>query len=420
MRQQKSIFENLDWVMVTIYLVMVFLGWINIYAAVYNEEHKSILDASQNYGKQLIWIGSSLLIAVFILLLDGKVFTISAYPVYGLVILTLILVLVFGKEVSGSKSWFEVGSFRIQPAEFGKFATALVVAKFLGTMNIKFEDTRTKLITAAFIAAPALLILLQNDTGSALVYGAFLFVLYREGLSGNFLMAGVAVVVVFIITLLFDPRTMMWIVGVLAFLIYIAGKRTWKNALLMAGTAVVFSGMSYSVGYVVDNVLEKHQKTRINVMLGKEDDPKGVGYNVNQSKIAIGSGGFSGKGFLNGTQTKYKFVPEQSTDFIFCTVGEEWGFMGSAVVIILFMVLLVRIIFVAERQKSPFSRIYGYGVAAVLFFHFAVNIAMTIGLAPVIGIPLPFFSYGGSSLWAFTLLLFVFIKLDAYRMQLLR
>ena len=406
--------------MVTIYLVMVFLGWINIYAAVYNEEHKSILDASQNYGKQLIWIGSSLLIAVFILLLDGKVFTISAYPVYGLVILTLILVLVFGKEVSGSKSWFEVGSFRIQPAEFGKFATALVVAKFLGTMNIKFEDMRTKLITAAFIAAPALLILLQNDTGSALVYGAFLFVLYREGLSGNFLMAGVAVVVVFIITLLFDPRTMMWIVGVLAFLIYIAGKRTWKNALLMAGTAVVFSGMSYSVGYVVDNVLEKHQKTRINVMLGKEDDPKGVGYNVNQSKIAIGSGGFSGKGFLNGTQTKYKFVPEQSTDFIFCTVGEEWGFMGSAVVIILFMVLLVRIIFVAERQKSPFSRIYGYGVAAVLFFHFAVNIAMTIGLAPVIGIPLPFFSYGGSSLWAFTLLLFVFIKLDAYRMQLLR
>ena len=420
MRQQKSIFENLDWVMVTIYLVMIFLGWINIYAAVYNEEHKSILDVSQNYGKQLIWIGSSLLIAVFILLLDGKVFTISAYPVYGLVILTLILVLVFGKEVSGSKSWFEVGSFRIQPAEFGKFATALVVAKFLGTMNIKFEDTRTKLITAAFIAAPALLILLQNNTGSALVYGAFLFVLYREGLSGNFLMAGVAVVVVFIITLLFDPRTMMWIVGVLAFLIYIAGKRTWKNALLMAGTAVVFSGMSYSVGYVVDNVLEKHQKTRINVMLGKEDDPKGVGYNVNQSKIAIGSGGFSGKGFLNGTQTKYKFVPEQSTDFIFCTVGEEWGFMGSAVVIILFMVLLVRIIFVAERQKSPFSRIYGYGVAAVLFFHFAVNIAMTIGLAPVIGIPLPFFSYGGSSLWAFTLLLFVFIKLDAYRMQLLR
>lgn len=420
MRQQKSIFDNLDWVMVSIYLVMIFLGWINIYAAVYNEEHKSILDVSQNYGKQLIWIGTSLFIATLILLIDGKFFTISAYPVYGLVIITLILVLVFGREVSGSKSWFEVGSFRIQPAEFGKFATALVVAKFLSTMNIKFEDTRTKLITAAFIAIPAFLILMQNDTGSALVYGAFLFVLYREGLSGNFLMAGVAIVVVFIITLLFDPKTMMWIVGVLAFLIYISGKRNLKNALVIGGIAVVFSGMSYSVGYVVDNVLEIHQKTRINVMLGKEDDPKGVGYNVNQSKIAIGSGGFSGKGFLNGTQTKYKFVPEQSTDFIFCTVGEEWGFIGSFVVVILFIILLIRIIIVAERQKSPFSRIYGYGVASVLFFHFAVNIAMTIGLAPVIGIPLPFFSYGGSSLWAFTLLLFVFIKLDAYRMQLLR
>ncbi|MCG3167441.1 MAG: putative lipid II flippase FtsW [Bacteroidia bacterium] len=406
--------------MVSIYLVMIFLGWINIYAAVYNEEHKSIFDLSENYGKQVIWIGSSIAIAAIILMLDGKFFTISAYPIYGVVMLTLILVLVFGREVAGSKSWFEVGSFRIQPAEFGKFATSLVIAKYLSTLNIKFEDNKTKLITALFIGTPALLILLQNDTGSALVYGAFLFVLYREGLSGNFLMAGVAVVVVFIVTLLFDPKTMMWIVGILALLIFIAGKRSWRNALLIGGTAVVFSGMSYSVGYVVDNVLEKHQKTRINVMLGKEDDPKGVGYNVNQSKIAIGSGGFSGKGFLNGTQTKYKFVPEQSTDFIFCTVGEEWGFMGSAVVIILFMILLVRIVFVAERQKSTFSRIYGYGVASVLFFHFAVNIAMTIGLAPVIGIPLPFFSYGGSSLWAFTLLLFVFIKLDAYRMQLLR
>jgi len=420
LRNQKSIFDNIDWVMVIIFLIMILLGWINIYAAVYDEAHKSIFDLSQNYGKQVIWISSSILIATIILLLDGKFFTLSAYPIYGLVILTLILVLVFGREVSGSKSWFEVGSFRVQPAEFGKFATALVVAKYLGTLNIRFEDAKTKLIAAIFIAAPALLVLLQNDTGSALVYGAFLFVLYREGLSGNFLMAGVAVVTVFIITLLFDPLTMMWIVGIIALLIYFAGKRNWKNFLLIGGIAVVFSGMSYSVGYVVDNVLEKHQKTRINVMLGKEDDPKGVGYNVNQSKIAIGSGGFTGKGFLAGTQTKYKFVPEQSTDFIFCTVGEEWGFLGSFVVIILFLVLLLRIVYVAERQKSTFSRIYGYGVASILFFHFAVNIAMTVGLAPVIGIPLPFFSYGGSSLWAFTILLFVFIKLDAYRMQLLR
>ncbi len=420
MRQQRSIFDNIDWVMVSIFLVMVFLGWFNIYAAVYNEEHKSIFDLSQNYGKQLIWIGSSLFIALLILLIDGKFYTLSAYPIYGIVIVTLILVLALGREVAGSKSWFEIGSFRVQPAEFGKFATSLVIAKYLSTLNIKFENLKTKLIASILIVIPALLILLQNDTGSALVYGAFIFVLYREGLSGNFLMAGVAVVTVFIITLLFDPVTMIWITGIIAVLIFAIGKRTRRNAIIIGVLAVLFSGMSFSVGYVVDNVLEIHQKTRINVMLGKEDDPKGVGYNVNQSKIAIGSGGFSGKGFLNGTQTKYKFVPEQSTDFIFCTVGEEWGFLGSFVVIVLFVVLLLRIIYVAERQKSTFSRIYGYGVASILFFHFAVNIAMTVGLAPVIGIPLPFFSYGGSSLWGFTLLLFIFIKLDAYRMQLLR
>ncbi len=406
--------------MVSIYLVMIFLGWINIYAAVYNEEHQSIFDSTQNYGKQLIWIGSSVLIALFILLLDGKFFTVFAYPIYGLVIITLILVLIFGREVAGSKSWFELGSFRIQPAEFGKFATALVIAKYLSALNIRFENLKTKMITTAFIAVPPLLVLAQNDTGSALVYGAFIFVLYREGLSGNILMAGLAVVSVFIVTLLFDSLTMIWIVGIIALLIFLAGKRNKKNFFIITGLALLFSAMSFSVNYVVDNVLEKHQKTRINVMLGKEDDPRGVGYNVNQSKIAIGSGGFSGKGFLNGTQTKYKFVPEQSTDFIFCTVGEEWGFLGSFVVISLFVVLLVRVIFVAERQKSTFTRIYGYGVASILFFHFAINIAMTIGLAPVIGIPLPFFSYGGSSLWAFTLLLFIFIKLDAYRMQLLR
>lgn len=399
---------------------MIFFGWISIYAAVYNEEHKSIVDISQNYGKQLIWIGSSILIAVIILLIDGKFYTAFAFPIYGTVLLLLILVLIFGREVAGSKSWFEIGSFRVQPAEFGKFATSLAIAKYLSTLGIRFEDWRTKVITVALLAIPALLILLQNDTGSAIVYGAFIFVLYREGLSGNILMAGVAVVTVFIVTLLFDAIIMVWITGVIAALIFIFGKRTRKNFFLITGLAILFSGISFSVNYVVDNVLEKHQKTRINVMLGKEDDPRGVGYNVNQSKIAIGSGGFAGKGFLNGTQTKYKFVPEQSTDFIFCTVGEEWGFLGAFVIIFLFVTLLLRIIYVAERQKSTFTRIYGYGLASIFFFHFAVNIAMTIGLAPVIGIPLPFFSYGGSSLWAFTILLFVFIKLDAYRMQLLR
>lgn len=420
MRQQKYIFENIDWIMVSIYLVMVLLGWFNIYAAVYNEDHKSIFDISQNYGKQLIWIGTSVVLAIIILQIDGKFYTVFSYPIYGSVILLLILVLLLGREVAGSKSWFEIGSFRVQPAEFGKFATSLALAKYLSTLNIRFENLKTKIIAGTFITIPALFILLQNDTGSALVYGAFILVLYREGLSGNILMTGLAIVTVFIITLLFDPVTMMSIVGIIAGLVYVIGKRTKRNFFIIIVIAIIFSGMSFTVNYVVDNLLKEHQRNRINVMLGKEDDPKNVGYNVNQSKIAIGSGGFSGKGFLNGTQTKYKFVPQQSTDFIFCTVGEEWGFVGTFVVIVLFIALLLRIIFVAERQKSTFTRIYGYGVASVLFFHFAVNIAMTIGLAPVIGIPLPFFSYGGSSLWGFTLLLFVFIKLDAYRMQLLR
>lgn len=406
--------------MVSIYLVMVLLGWFNIYAAVYNEDHKSIFDISQNYGKQLIWIGTSVVLAIIILQIDGKFYTVFSYPIYGSVILLLILVLLLGREVAGSKSWFEIGSFRVQPAEFGKFATSLALAKYLSTLNIRFENLKTKIIAGTFITIPALFILLQNDTGSALVYGAFILVLYREGLSGNILMTGLAIVTVFIITLLFDPVTMMSIVGIIAGLVYVIGKRTKRNFFIIIVIAIIFSGMSFTVNYVVDNLLKEHQRNRINVMLGKEDDPKNVGYNVNQSKIAIGSGGFSGKGFLNGTQTKYKFVPQQSTDFIFCTVGEEWGFVGTFVVIVLFIALLLRIIFVAERQKSTFTRIYGYGVASVLFFHFAVNIAMTIGLAPVIGIPLPFFSYGGSSLWGFTLLLFVFIKLDAYRMQLLR
>jgi len=419
-RQQKYIFENIDWIMVSIYLVMVLLGWFNIYAAVYNEDHKSIFDISQNYGKQLIWIGTSVVLAIIILQIDGKFYTVFSYPIYGSVILLLILVLLLGREVAGSKSWFEIGSFRVQPAEFGKFATSLALAKYLSTLNIRFENLKTKIIAGTFITIPALFILLQNDTGSALVYGAFILVLYREGLSGNILMTGLAIVTVFIITLLFDPVTMMSIVGIIAGLVYVIGKRTKRNFFIIIVIAIIFSGMSFTVNYVVDNLLKEHQRNRINVMLGKEDDPKNVGYNVNQSKIAIGSGGFSGKGFLNGTQTKYKFVPQQSTDFIFCTVGEEWGFVGTFVVIVLFIALLLRIIFVAERQKSTFTRIYGYGVASVLFFHFAVNIAMTIGLAPVIGIPLPFFSYGGSSLWGFTLLLFVFIKLDAYRMQLLR
>lgn len=420
MRRQQHILDGIDWVSVLLYLALVFLGWINIYAAVYNEEHQSILDFSQRYGKQLIWIIAALVIALVMMMIDGKFYTGFAYPIYGGVLILLVLVLLLGREVAGAKSWFEIGSIKIQPAEFAKFATNLALAKYLSTLNIKLDDLKTKATAALIIGAPALLILLQNDTGSAIVYAAFLLVLYREGLSGNYLLLGISVAIVFILTLLFDVLNMVIVLAITGAIAYFLSRRKRSDLYRILVAFVLFAGLSYSVEYVFENVLEPHQKTRINVLLGKEDDPRGVGYNVAQSLIAIGSGGFSGKGFLNGTQTKYNFVPEQSTDFIFCTVGEEWGFLGSLVVISLFVALLLRIVFVAERQRSAFSRIYGYGVAAILFFHFAINIGMAVGLAPVIGIPLPFFSYGGSSLWGFTILLFVFIKLDAYRLQVLR
>lgn len=417
--ERNNILNDIDWKLVTLYLLLVIMGWINIYAAVYNDEHSSIFDLSQSYGKQMIWIVSSLFLGLVILLTDARFFSTFAYLIYGLTLLLLLGVLGFGTEISGSKSWFQIGSFAIQPAEFGKFATNLALARFFSGQHINIKAMRTRTIPMLIIGAPALLILLQNDTGSALVYSAFILVLYRMGLSGNFLLAGVMFIIMALSTLMVGYIYVAIALVVLAGLMFFFIKRNRRNiinlvALLMLGIAFVFS-----VNYAVDNILGAHQKTRINVLLGKELDLKGAGYNVNQSKIAIGSGGFSGKGFLNGTQTKYNFVPEQSTDFIFCTVGEEWGFLGSMVVIVLFILLLSRIIIVAERQRSDFSRIYGYGVASILFFHFVINIGMTIGLVPVIGIPLPFFSYGGSSLWSFTILLFIFIKQDVRRNALL-
>ena len=420
MRQQKSIFQNIDWVLVLIYLALMLIGWINIYAAVYNEEHQSILDISQNYGKQLIWITTSLAIAIILLVIDGKFFEAFSLPIYGLIMLTLLAVLLLGREVAGSKSWFEIGSFRLQPAEFAKFATTLALAKFLSTVNINMQDLRTKIIAGVIILVPASLILLQNDTGSALVFGSFIFVLYREGLSQNVLILGFFGVLLFVLALMISKFTILIVLGGLAVLAFLLLRKTWRNIITVAVILALASSVVFSVDYVFHEVLEPHQKQRINVLLGKETDLKGAGYNVNQSLIAIGSGGFAGKGFLNGTQTKFDFVPEQSTDFIFCTVGEEWGFLGSIVVIGLFTALLYRIIFVAERQKSHFTRIYAYGVASILFMHLMVNIGMAIGLLPVIGIPLPFLSYGGSSLWSFTILLFILVKLDSYRTFILR
>jgi len=419
LRKQKNILQNIDWITVLLYLILVLIGWVNIYAAVYNEEHSSILDMTQNYGKQLMWIGTSIVIALVILLIDAKFFSTFSYLVYFLTLMLLIGVLLFGREIAGSKSWFQVGSFSLQPAELAKFATALALAKYLSGIDKDFSRFKTKIVAAFIITFPALLILLQHDTGSALVYTSFILVLYREGLSGNLLILGLIVAILFVVTLLVNKFIVIGVIAAIFILVYFSNKSIHKRLLLLIGVFVLASMYVLSVDYVFENILETHQKKRINVLLGIETDIRGAGYNVHQSKIAIGSGGFSGKGFLKGTQTKFDFVPEQSTDFIFCTVGEEWGFVGSFILIILFLALLIRLIFLAERQRSKFSRIYGYGVASVLFFHFTINLGMTIGLFPVIGIPLPFISYGGSSLWGFTILLFIFVKQDSERLELL-
>jgi rod shape determining protein RodA len=367
----------------------------------------------------MIWITTSLVLALIILIVDGNFYAAVAWPLWGVVLFSLVAVLFLGTEISGSKSWFKFGEFGVQPAEFAKFATAMALAKYLSQLDIKMTDNRTKIISAVLIGLPIILILLENETGVALVFFAFILVLYREGLSGNFLLLGAIVVVLFILALLVDKIILIIALAIISGVLFLFMRKTKGNMLLLAALFVLSSGVIYSVDYAY-NHLQTHQRKRIDVFLGKESDIKKAGYNVNQSLIAIGSGGLTGKGFLNGTQTKYDFVPEQSTDFIFCTVGEEWGFAGTAVVVVLFLLLLLRILFLAERQRSPFSRIYAYGVASILFFHLMVNVGMTIGLAPVIGIPLPFFSYGGSSLWSFTILLFILIKLDAYRLEILR
>ncbi len=419
MRGQKHILQNIDWITVILYLIIVLVGWVSIYAAVYNEEHSSILDMTQNYGKQLMWIGTSIVLALVILMIDAKFFSTFSYLIYFLTIMLLIGVLLFGKEIAGSKSWFQVGSFSLQPAELAKFATALALAKYLSGIDKDFSRFKTKIVAAFIIVFPALLILLQHDTGSALVYTSFILVLYREGLSGNLLVLGLIVAILFVVTLLINKFIVIGTIAAIFILVYFLNKTIKKRVFLLIGAFILTSMYVLSVDYVFENVLEQHQKKRINVLLGIETDIRGAGYNVHQSKIAIGSGGFSGKGFLKGTQTKFDFVPEQSTDFIFCTIGEEWGFVGSFILIVLFLALLIRLIFLAERQRSKFSRIYGYGVASVLFFHFTINLGMTIGLFPVIGIPLPYISYGGSSLWGFTILLFIFIKQDSERLELL-
>lgn len=433
-KDEHSLFYGIDKITILIYLLLVFMGWLNIYAAVYNEEHQSIFDTTQKYGKQLIWIASAIFIAVMILIIDAGFYTVFAYFFYGIILLACIAVPYLGREVKGSRSWFRFGDFGIQPAEFMKFATNLALAKFLSNVNIEVENSsrrnrlsdlirnyKNTLVAVAILGAPLVIIkLLQDETGLAIVFIAFVVVLYREGLSINFLIVGMLSVILFVLALVFVTWKLIIFLAVVAAISYLFMRKTWQKLLLVVIVFVAASGVVIGTRYVYEH-LEPHQKTRIDVLLGRGTvDLKKEGYNVNQAKIAIGSGGFAGKGYLQGTQTKYDFVPEQDTDFIFCTVGEEWGFLGTSTVIILELFLIIRVIFMAERQRSAFSRIYGYGVASVLFFHVAINIGMTIGLMPVIGIPLPFFSYGGSSLWSFTILLFIFVKLDARRMVILR
>lgn len=422
MTDRNSIIGKVDWPLLLMYFGLVLIGWLSIYSAGLSEGSHPIYDLSQFSGKQMLWIGGSLFFGFIILLLDAKVFDAFAYWIYVIVVLMLFAVLVYGKATKGATSWIDFGGFKLQPSEFAKLGTALALASFLGRHDMDLSKRKNRLWCYAIILIPAALVLLQNDTGSALVFASFIFVLYREGLpgSGAVMLLAVAAIIIFVFTLLWSKTVMCIVLGglfVLTLAYYLINKK--KHLWTMIAVFALFFAFVFVVDYAFNDILQEHQRTRIEVLLGMKDDPKGAGYNLHQSKIAIGSGGFWGKGFLQGTQTKYDFVPEQHTDFIFCTIGEEGGFKGSLIVLLLYIGMLVRIIRMAERQKSAFSRVYGYSIAGILFVHVAINIGMTIGLVPVIGIPLPFLSYGGSSLLAFSVMLAIFIKQDANRLNIL-
>ena len=407
-----SVWKNMDKPLLLVYLLLVAAGWFNIYSVVYDPESMAGFSLATRYGKQLVFIGFAVLLAAFVMIADVRIFTQFAYLYYGICILLLLAVLVIGTEISGAKSWIKVGPLSIQPSEFAKVATCLAFAKYVSQPALNMKRSRTQLQASLWFLIPMVLILLQPDAGSVLVFLAFLLPLYREGMSGWVLVTGLVAAVLFVAALLVNRYVLMGGIALVVLFLIWRNKRTFRN--IAMGIALFATCSLYTLGveYAFEH-LSPHQQTRINVLLGKEQDIRGAGYNVNQSKIAIGSGGFWGKGYLQGTQTKFNFVPEQSTDFIFCTIGEEWGWVGCTVFLGAYLFLLSRLVVLAERQKSPYARVYAYGVAGIFFMHLFVNVGMTIGLLPVIGIPLPFFSYGGSSLWAFTLLLFIFIKMDA-------
>ncbi|MCL2650452.1 MAG: rod shape-determining protein RodA [Candidatus Azobacteroides sp.] len=477
-----NIWQTIDWTTISIYLIMVIFGWFSIYGASYNYDQTSMFDFSGRAGQQMVWIITAVVLAFIILLIEADWYDVFAYWIYALIILLLIVTIFIAPDIKGSRSWLVLGPIRLQPAEFAKYATALAIAKMMNKYKFQLSVPKNFSKVLGLIFLPMLLILMQQETGSALVYLAFFMILYREGMTGSILLIGFSMIIYFVLGIKFDEAmwgktsasmflvtfiaalttvimtnyyrkerkdtyylnvvssviavltvivlmfypdklfdlswvTLSCLILICGYLFFLFIKNRYRNYLLIGLFGLFSLGFMYSVDFVFDKILEPHQQTRIKVSLGIIDDPGGAGYNVNQSKIAIGSGGFAGKGFLNGTQTKLKYVPEQDTDFIFCTVGEEQGFLGTIAVVSLFVILILRIIYLAERQKVTFNRVYGYAVGGVLFFHFAINIGMVIGITPVIGIPLPFFSYGGSSLWGFTILLFIFLRLDASRTE---
>ena len=478
--RQPSVIRSIDWLTIFIYLALLTFGWLSVCGASYDYGETDIFSLSTNSGKQLMWIGTSIVLATMLLLLDDRFYDTFSFVIYGLLLVLLFATIFNPHTIKGSRSWLVIGSLRLQPAEFAKFATALALAKFMSIYGYDINKWKHFAVSLAIILVPMLFIVLQHETGSALVYLSFFLVFYREGMTGSVLFTGVAMVVYFVIGIKFSdvmmfntptsvgkftvlllvqlftsglvysycdnrrlgmhlgigsiaatllillfsvyviPFNIVWVqLGIFAVIIIIllwqAMSSRVRNYWLIIAFAIGSMTFFYSADYVLNHVLEKHQRVRINVLLGLEEDLKGAGYNVHQSEIAIGSGGLEGKGFLNGTQTKLKYVPEQDTDFIFCTVGEEEGFLGSASVLMLFLALILRLIHLSERQPYHFGRVYGYCVLSIFMFHLFINVGMVLGLTPVIGIPLPFFSYGGSSLWGFTLLLFIFLRIDASR-----
>ncbi|MEE0991234.1 MAG: rod shape-determining protein RodA [Paludibacteraceae bacterium] len=489
MRRKENILKMLDWWTIGLYVILIFIGWCTIYAACYDYDNAEIFNFSVNHGKQIIWICTAFIIGFVILNIDSKFYSNIAYIFYVLMIILLIATIFLATDTKGSHSWLDFGAFKIQPAEFAKYATCLCLSAFLSKPQVDLSRNKDLMLAIGIILLPAAIIIAQSETGSALVFFSFFLLLFREGMNGIILILGVFAIVFFVLVLRYnnlpdavvgvdvpelfgfilvfaiavitalvfmkiytkDNTCMYTFLGInigiyaigIALANFVPAFKTWYAAAFSIGISIIFLlawgikmhrstylliasflllsiAISGCANYAFNNILAPHQQIRIKIVLGLEDDPQGAGYNVRQSQIAIGSGGIMGKGYLNGTQTKLNYVPEQDTDFIFCTIAEEWGFMGSTLFVIIYATLMIRLIYIAERQRSAFSRIYGYGIVCIFLFHFFINLGMVTGITPVIGIPLPLISYGGSSLWGFTLLLFTFIRLDANRMEVLR